>query len=113
MDGYTENLDDFGYRELDEAINILNAIRDRGLPKEFGGDGVKLAFNSYNGNVFLTNDDYQVCMLTDDGDLEMWLVTPYDGHEGFLEDLVEEYKDYPDDWVEEDIEYLREWGAEI
>lgn len=36
MNGYTENLDEFGYREIDMAIDILVALKEHGLPKDFG-----------------------------------------------------------------------------
>lgn len=109
----TMNLDDFGYRELDEAIDILTAIKEHGLPRDFRGDDIRLAFNQDSGDVFLTNEDFEACALTDDGYLEIWHYTPYSGFEGFLDDLVEEYKENPDDWDEEDVQYLRDWGADV
>ena len=48
-----------------------------------------------------------------DNRVEMWYYTPYAGHEGFLNDLIEEYIDDPDNWDEEDVEYLRDLGADI
>ena len=109
----TENLDDFGYREIDEAIDILTAIKEHGLPRDFGGDNVRLAFNQDSGNVFLVNDEYEVCALTSDGYLEVWIVTPSGDHEGFLDDLAAEYDEYPEDWEPDDVEYLRDWGADV
>lgn len=112
MDAYTENLSDFGYVELDDAIKILNSLKEYGLPDGFEDSNVRLAFNSNSGYVFLTNDDYQVCMSDDGKELYIWHETP-SGFEGSLEDLVQEYQEDPEGWEDDDIEYLRDWGAEI
>ena len=109
-DYYTENIADFGLSEIEELRDILDAILDawvknRGLPDDFYDEGVRPAFNRASGNVFLTNDDYQVCMLTSDGTLESFYSTPYSGHEGFYDDLMYEVDD---SWDEEDIQYLRD-----
>lgn len=102
--GYTENLADFGYRELEMLRDLLTAWLDNGLPDDFYDEGVRPAFNTYSGNVFLTNDDYQVCMEVD-GKLESFYYTPYEGYEGFYEELLDEADD---SWNYEDLEYLRD-----
>jgi hypothetical protein len=81
----TTNLSDFCARELNILIELLQAWRDQGLPDDFCHDNVHPMFNMNSGHVFLTNDDYQVCMLNGDK-LEMWYSCPNCGHEGFLED---------------------------
>tara|TARA_R100000482_G_C5070927_1_gene121525 strand:- start:129 stop:479 length:351 start_codon:yes stop_codon:yes gene_type:complete len=92
MNGYTENLADFGYREQDEAKEIFAAWKKNGLPQDFENDGVRLAFNMNSGYVFLTNNEYQVAMS--DGDaLYSFYTSPYEGIEGSFEDLLEQYKD--------------------
>lgn len=106
MAGYTENLGEFGARELDLAIDLLQAAK-KGYPSDFWTEGVKLGFNTSSGSVFLTNDDYDVCMDAD-GELYTFYTSPYDGLEGFLWDLIDYYLDVPEDWNEEDIEWLRE-----
>lgn len=106
MAGYTENLGEFGIRELDLAIDLLQAAK-KGYPSDFWAEGVKLGFNTSSGSVFLTNDDYDVCMDAD-GELYTFYTSPYDGLEGFLWDLIDYYLDVPEDWNEEDIEWLRE-----
>lgn len=103
-DAYTENLADFGYRELEELRDILTAWLDYGLPDDFYDEGVKPAFNRSSGYVFLVNDEYQVCMLAD-GKLESFYTTPYSGHEGFYEELLDEADD---SWDYEDLEYLKD-----
>lgn len=104
QDYYTENLAEFGMREIEELRDILDAWIKNGLPDDFDDAGVRPAFNKASGYVFLTNDEYQVCMEAD-GKLESFYTTPYSGYEGFYEDLLDEVDD---SWEEEDIEYLRD-----
>ncbi len=88
MNGYTENLADFGYRELDEAGKLLSAIKN-GLPDDFDNQGIKVAFNMNSGYVFLTNDEYQVAMYDDESEeLYSFYNKPYEGLEGSYEDLL-------------------------
>lgn len=93
----TINLAEFGIRELTEVRNLLDAMINHGLPDQFYNDGVHPMFNKISGAVFLTNSDYDVCMVVD-GKLEMWYSSPYEGKEGFFGDLLEEYPDmHPED----------------
>ena len=98
---YTENLADFSRRERVIMEKILRAWNSNGLPPQFYEGGVKFAMNSYSGSVFLTNEDYQVCMMNGEL-LEMWYSLPYNGEEGFLEDLLCGY----DEMHDEDREYM-------
>src|SRR4030042_2283892 len=96
---YTENLADFGIRERSLAGKLLALP----LPDGFYDDGVKLAFNRNSGFVFLVNADYQCAMLNSaTGKLGLWHSTPYNGHEGFLADLLAEYT--PDSLNADDVE---------
>ncbi|MCM1008210.1 MAG: hypothetical protein NC485_09825 [Ruminococcus flavefaciens] len=65
MDVTTTNLADFGARERHELIEILQAWESSGLPDDFYDDEVVLMFNRDSGYVFLTNSEYQVCMVAD------------------------------------------------
>ena len=103
MSENTRDLSKFGYRELEMLRDLLTAMIEHGLPDDFSDDGVTAEFNPNSGNVFLTNDEYDVAMLTSDGTLESWYYTPYSGYEGFLDDLLDEVDD---DWDVEDLEYL-------
>ena len=85
---YSERLEDMGYNEREAFIKILMAWQSQGLPDCFWPNGVRVGSNSASGYVFLTNDEYQTCMLRD-GSLAMWYNLPYSGEEGFLEDLME------------------------
>jgi hypothetical protein len=104
---YTENLADFGARER----KLLGEILLLPLPDNFDNTGVKAAMNKNSGYVFLVNEDYQCAMLNPEtGNLELFHSTPYEGHEGFISDLLKEYS--PDDLNEDDVEYIRD-NAEI
>lgn len=86
----TTNLSDFGYRELMMLEELLKAMREQGLPKDFYDEEVHPMMNQSSGNVFLTNSDYQVAMLNGDK-LESFYFLSYHGNEGFLDELIEEY----------------------
>ena len=105
----TTNLADFGYRELDMAADLLKAYANGKGPNDFAMDGVTVMMNQDSGNVFLTNDEGQVLMMNGDA-LEMWHYTPYSGHEGFTEDLREQFTNSPDEWCKNDVEYLLDFG---
>jgi hypothetical protein len=105
----TTNLADFGYREFDMAADLLKAFANGKGPSNFDLDGVTLMMNQNSGNVFLTNSEYQVLMMNGD-DLEIWHFTPYNGHEGFAEELKADYEANPDNWHEDDIQYLIDYG---
>lgn len=87
----TTNLAKFGTRELEEVRALLSAMLDTGLPSDFSNDEVQPMFNMNSGHVFLTNSDFEVAMLND-GKLESFYSSPYDGIEGFYLDLKEEYE---------------------
>lgn len=104
---YTENLADFGARERHMLAEILALP----LPNTFDDSGVKPAFNRNSGFVLLVNEDYQCAMLNDDsGKLEIFHSTPYEGHEGFITDLLEEYA--PADLNIEDARYILEMATQ-
>ena len=107
---YTENIADFSHWHRMELIQILKLWNEHGLPQAFYEGGVKLAMNTSSGSVFVTNEEYQVCMRNPQhGKLAMWYSTPYDGHEGFLEDLIARFEDLH----EEDQSYLHEVAIDL
>lgn len=101
----TRNFEDLGFREIAILRDILTAYLDSGLPEDFEEDEITWEFNSNSGNVFLVNSQYQVCMLNG-GKLESFYSLPYEGHEGFAENLKMEYEN-GNITHEEDIEALR------
>jgi hypothetical protein len=108
----TTDLKDFGNRELKIAAQLLTAYADGNFScPYFSNDGVQVMMNRNSGNVFLTNEDYQVLMLND-GKLEGFYNSPYSGHEGFIDDLIDLWDE---DWHNEDHEWLyqlaKDWGC--
>lgn len=97
---YTEDIGKFGSRERE----MLRELLSHPLPEGFTNDSVKPAMNMISGYVFLVNNDYQCAMMNGD-ELQIFHSTPYNGHEGFLSDLVEEYS--PDDLNSDDVGYIR------
>ena len=95
----TTDLADFGYREKEIAGKLLIAMSNGELPDEFYDSGIQVMLNMKSGNVFLTNDEYQVAMFNGDK-LEMFYFLPYGGEEGFAEDFKDaKRKDYhKEDW---------------
>lgn len=104
---YTENLADIMacHTERLEVQEIITAWNEKGLPTDFYDEGVKFAFNKNSGCVFLVNDDYQCCMMNGDK-LDIWYSSPYSGHEGFIDELFDEYMSDKDLWHIEDAEWL-------
>lgn len=88
----TCDLSRFGYRELQEAAKLLTAYCEDASTTFFLGDGVQLCFNTNSGYVFLTDEDYNVGMLNDDGKISQWHNCSC-GHEGFIEDMRHEPQD--------------------
>lgn len=82
------NLENFGYRELALAIELLTLYSEYKLPESFVKEGVTIMFNHYSGMVFITNAEYQV-LATNKGKLELFYTTPYKGIEGYKEELLE------------------------
>ena len=100
---YTEDLQDFGLIELEEAAKLLSEIKN-GVPEDFEKCKIRVAFNKNSGYVFLTNSEYQVAMIDDEGKLYSFYSTPYEGREGSYKDLLEEF----DDMHPEDQEYMND-----
>jgi hypothetical protein len=105
----TTNLADFGFREIKMARDLLDAWVSSGLPSDFGTEGVVVMMNQNSGNVFLTNEDFDVCMCTVGGNLESFYSSPYEGKEGFFDDLLAEYGDMH----EEDKEWFRDVAERV
>lgn len=78
----TLDLGKFGARERAIAVDILTLWEKQGLPEDFSPNGVTLCLNQDSGYVFLSNEDFQVCMPSN-GSLESFYSCPQCGHEGF------------------------------
>ena len=100
----TTNLSEFGYRELETLKDLLTAMIEQGLPRDFEDRNVTPMFNTHSGSVFLTNSEYQVAMLNGER-LESWYYLSCSGQEGFLQDLIDMYYNNEID-DSEDLEQL-------
>lgn len=103
----TTDLAKFGTRELVELEMLLKAWRENGLPDDFNGEDVHAMMNMNSGNVFLTNEDCQVAMLTSESKLESFYNCPYCGHEGFKDDMEHDPQD------KDCTEYMEELGVKV
>lgn len=88
----TTNLSDFGHRELEMLEELLQAMREQGLPDDFLDSEVTPMMNQNSGYVFLTNSEYQTAMMNGDN-LESFYFLSYAGNEGFADELFEEFQD--------------------
>ena len=87
MEKYTStDFADFGSRERAMAEELLKASREQGFPEDFDQERVTIMMNMSSGNVFFTNEEYQVAMMNGDK-LESFYSCPICGHEGFAEDM--------------------------
>ena len=105
----TRDLSLFGYRELAEAGAMLSAYKgDDDLTKHLW-DGVAVEFNPNSGNVFMVDDHFNVAMMAD-GKLCDFFTSPYEGLEGFYEDLKDQYKNMHDEDKMKELrkKYLKE-----
>ena len=101
----TTNLAEFGMREIRMARDLFDAWLRNGLPGDFEFDGVTVMLNPRSGMVFLTNAEYQVAVIGDTlpEELVSFYTSPYEGHEGTLDELTEMFD--AETWNSEDIEW--------
>jgi len=86
----TQDLSQFGYREMEIAADLLHAYCQ--TSPDFLSENVKVEFNPNSGAVFLVDEEFNVGMMNGEN-LEQWLNCPECGTEGFLEDMIEEGQD--------------------
>ena len=95
--GSNNELSLLGYRECGMLGQLLEAWSDRALTnlaKKYFEGLEDWGYNPNSGFVFLVDQDYNVLMYNQSvGLLDLFLVTPKEGQEGFIEDLLIEYED--------------------
>ena len=84
----TQDLSKLGFREIDQLGDLLKAYAEHGT--DFLGNEVKWEYNPMSDNLFLTDEDYNVGMLTDEGKIEQWIYCGNCGNEGFASEFMEE-----------------------
>lgn len=97
------NLENFGNREIEEAVDLMREYANGSAPDWFCNNGVTVEFNPNSGMVFLTNSDYEVLVMGDNGDLVGFHFLGYYGYEGTAEELWQMFEDggiEPEDWEE-------------
>jgi len=102
----TTDLSEFGKSQLLLASKLILALAEGNLPNGFIDENVQLMLNKNSGNVFLTNEYFDVAMFNNDR-LEMWYTLPYSGEEGFKEYFdnidLNKYNEYDRDYIENRI----------
>jgi hypothetical protein len=90
----TQNLSNFGYRELEIATKLLHALAENEWNSEDDamGNEVRLEFNPQSGSVFLVDEDCNVAVINDSGKLENWLSCGECGKEGLRSEAT--FSDY-------------------
>jgi len=96
--GVTCGLNDFGSRELDMAVELLDKYKEavrNGDYEELGlTTNIRLAMNTNSGYVFLTDDDYNVVMINPETKkAEKYYTCSNCGFEGFKD----EFKNHSED----------------
>ena len=71
--------------------------------ERFNSDTAEIYFNTSSGNVFLSDEDFNTVMECD-GELDFHISTPYNGEEGFFDEVMDNFDDMHDD----DKEYMRD-----
>lgn len=103
------DLSAFGHREISMARDLLDAWMDHGLPEDFDDDGVTIEMNPNSGYVFLTNDNCDVCMVSD-GKLESFYSCPECGAEGLRSEVHD--GDNADTLAAGCLDWLRDLGID-
>lgn len=115
----TTDLSKFGDTELQKAIKLLQALSRTHWSKvkmtdialaRFELDGVKLKFNSFSGEVFLSNSDKQE-LLMNEGKADLILHLIDSDEEGFYVELTK--NEVLSELSVSDLNFLKEIAEEI
>ncbi len=82
----------FNNDNLIEAKKILEAFN--GDRKYLAGEGFYLYVNRISNKVFISNDDGDCYAVNSKGILEQYICLPISDDEGFLSDLLKNYRKY-------------------
>jgi len=107
------DLSRLGYREVGWLGEMLNAWADQNLSslaKKYFGELTEWGFNPQTGFVYLTDEDFNVLMYNDSmKKLDLFLSTPDEGQEGFIEDLAREFNYL----TEDDKDFVRSYYSDV
>jgi hypothetical protein len=88
---------------MQELLQIYNQNNLTPLAHKYFGGIERVGFNPNSGCVWLEDDDNN-CLMINGDKLDLHIYTPYNGIEGFLDDILNEYD--LDALHREDKEYL-------
>lgn len=99
MSDNTRDLSQFGNIEREEASKLLLAMSNRHWASDDDElqDGVAIEFNPNSGNVFLVDDDCNVAMLNNEGELENWISCRACDNEDFRSEITLDENGYCED----------------
>lgn len=112
MNNPTNDLSKFTKADLKEAGELLTAYANDNMTKlarDYLYEGVQVFLNTNSWNVFLCDSDYNCAMFNSDGELDLFISTPYNGTEGFYDEIMENY----DKLHDEDKEYMDNLKAKL
>jgi len=102
-----------GYREVGMLGEMLNAWADQNLSslaKKYFGELTDWGFNPQSGFVYLTDEDDNVLMFNESmKKLDLFLSTPDEGQEGFIEDLAREFNYL----TEDDQDFVKSYYSDV
>jgi len=98
-------------RERQEALKLWSLLYNDNLTdlakRQFDHNTADVYFNADSGNVFLSDENFNTVM-DNGGELDLFINTPYNGEEGYFEDLMSIYENMH----EEDKEYLKDLATD-
>ena len=98
-------------RERKLALECWNLLYNDKLTdlaeRNFDQDTADVYFNTSSGNVFLSDEDLNTVMEYG-GELDLFINTPDEGHEGFFDELMNDWDTHND----EDKKYLFDLATE-
>ncbi len=89
----------------EELLKLYRSNNWTELASNCFGELKRVGFNPNSGNVWLEDEDYN-CLMVKNGELDLFITTPYHGLEGFLSEILEYNR--LDDLDEVDREYLND-----
>ena len=90
-----------------DALNLWSLFVENKLTdlarERFDSKTAEIYFNTGSGYMFLSDNDYNTIIKNGDR-LDLHISTPYNGNEGFFDEVIENF----DDMHQEDKEYMRD-----
>ena len=82
------------HRERKMALKLWSLLHEGKLSElakaQFDETTAEVYFNTSSGNVFLSDDDFNTIMESG-GELDLFISTPSEGHEGYFDELMDDW----------------------